>query len=215
MNLQEFLAFKQDCPFCNKTLSFCFHSQKQQTIRYEENRLIVLFRLDGLKKHQIDYKVGYSFGLLDNSWRVEFYTQDEKRFENDSPKFLRDRFIELDSNLRSTYRFYKHCKICCRYNYSSNLFMFDMKEPNIGALSISSEYYGLSQPLVNCHRIIKVNINHLHKNTSLLISKEESDVWARSDSTFSMARHITLPKVMNTDSIDAMMDKLKTILVFS
>lgn len=215
MNLQKFLAFKEECPFCNNTLSFSFHSQKRQTIRYEENRLIVLFRLNGLKKHQIDYKVGYSFGLLDNSWRVEFYTQDEKRFENDSPKFLRDRFRELDTNLKSTYRFYKHCKTCCRYNYMSNVFSLDLRKPRITDLSIGNEYYGLAQPLDYAYRIIKVHLNHLQNTTSLLISKEENDVWARDDSTFSMARHIQLPRAMNIESLDSLMEKMRTILVFS
>lgn len=215
MNLQEFLAFKRDCPFCDKTLKLSFHSQKRQTIRYEENRLIVLFRLNALKKHQIDYKVGYSFGLLDNSWRAEFYTQDEKRFENDSPNFLRARFRELDSNLKSTYRFYKHCNTCSRYNYSSNVFGLSMRSIGIGSLSVENEYYGLSQPIDDQYRIIKVHISHSRNTTSLLVSKEESDVWARDDSTFSMARHIQLPRAINVESIDLMEEKLKTILVFS
>ena len=215
MNLREFLSFKQECPFCNKTLSFCFHSQKRQTIRYEENRLIVLFRLSGLKKHQIDYKVGYSFGLSDNSWRVEFYTQDEKRFENDSPQFLRDRFRELDRNLKNTYRFYKHCKTCGRYNYMSDVFSLDLRKPSIGNLSVGNEYYGLAQPVDDCFRIFKVHLNHTHNTTSILVSKEESDVWARDDSTFSMARHIQLSRAMNVDSLDSLIEKMKTILVFS
>lgn len=152
-------------------------------MRYEDNRMLVMFRLDALKKKQIHYKVGYSFGLEDNSWYVEFYSQDEKRFEVDSPEFLRNRFKELNKNMK-TYRFYKQCDGCSRYNYSSDGFQLDYQTQNIGELEISTEYFGLSLPTGNGFKIYKLLNSYTENKSVLSYCRGPSETQARWDMGF-------------------------------
>jgi len=150
--------------------------------------MVVLFRLDALGKHQIDYKVGYSFGLDDNSWQVEFYNQDNIRFEKDSPNFLMKRFKELDKNL-GDYKFYKHCGKpgCCRYNYSSTIFRLDYKHGKLGSLSnspvmtVGMEYIGMSSPTEDGYKVYKLLNDYKSSRSTLIFGKHPSELITRSD----------------------------------
>jgi len=148
MNLKEFMDYRSNCPACNEPLITSFHShQKRQSFRYEDDRLVVIFPLNSIKKHHLDYDVGYSFSLTNNTWCAEFY-KNNVRFEKDTPEFLRARFKELDKNL-GFHRFYKSCTdLNCRsYNYSSNDFVLNLKTGDIitrnNELIIASEYIGM------------------------------------------------------------------------
>lgn len=171
MNLRDFLDYRKDCLSCGLPLTTYLHSQRQQTIRFEDDRLLVMFYLSPLNKAQIDYKVGYSFGLDDNSWYVEFYTKDDKKFENDSPNFLISRFKELDKNLVS-YEFGRSCSNCHSYFYRSNIFLLDKRDASIlcpeGTLEIQQEYIGIATPLNDgLFKILKV-LNRYDKKSCLL-----------------------------------------------
>jgi hypothetical protein len=180
MNIREFINYRNDCPICNEKLTTFFHSEKHQRFKYEDGRLVAIFRLNGIKKHHIDYKVGYSFGMEDNSWQIEFYNQDEIRFESDSPNFLIKRFRDLDSNLKN-YKFYRVCMKCHSYNYSSNLFNLDFKTKKVIPLYIDSEYFGLSYKTNDEYRIYKlINFYNLNKS-HLIYGKSQSENATKSD----------------------------------
>lgn len=213
MNLQEFLNYRKNCPFCDEKLHFYLYSSKFQEHRYEEGRIIVTSRLNSLKKHQIDYKMGHSFGLNDKSWYIEFYTQDDKRFEVDSPLHLRNRFKELDGNLQG-YWFYKKCSKCDRYHYYSNKFIFDYKLCSTGELNISDEYYGFAQPVDSKYKIYKILLSHTKNITHINYGKAESDVWARADSAIHM-QALQISKLLDMSAPQETLDRIKKMIVFS
>jgi hypothetical protein len=218
MNLQEFLDYRRTCPLCGNDLSITFHSLRKQTIRIEEGRLLIVFRLDAIKKKQIDYKVGYSFGYNDNSCYVEFYTKDDKRFDNDAPMFLINRFKELDKNLLS-YKFYRHCARCCCYNYCSNGFHLYFKEATTGDLRIDSEYIGMHVKLgADDYKIYKLFNSYMESRSTLSVGKSNSILVARDD----WGMH---PSMWSTENIETSLikfvnkeetiDRIQKLLVFS
>jgi len=215
MNLTEFVEYREQCPICDSKLHFIFHSKKWQSMRYEDDRLLVIFRMDSIKKHQQDYKVGYSFGMKDNSWYVEFFSKDQKRFEEESPEHLRNRFKELDKNLKY-YRFYKYCTSCCRYNYSSNTFMLNQKTGHIDNLCLGNEYFGLSLPLEDGrYRICKLNNDYILNMSSISFSKEKSNVWARADSSTNEMSFIQIPSLIKFTTHDETIARINKLMVFS
>jgi hypothetical protein len=179
MNLQQFINYRKDCPICDKQLKLAFHSKKQQSYRYEDGRLIFLFDLRALKKGQTHYKVGYSFGLEDNSYYIEFYTSKDKRFDDEAPDFLRARFKELDKNLLA-YRFFKYCPGCSCYNYFSNNFL--LKKTLTVQLGVETEYIGMHQPIDNRYKIYKLLNNYTDGVSFLIYGKHWSEDMARDDS---------------------------------
>jgi hypothetical protein len=152
MNLKEFLNYRKICPLCDSLLTTYLHSKKRQSIKYENNRVTVIFPLIPLKKNGkgTDYKsnflfkVGYSFGLEDNSFCVEFYDKNLFRYEKETPRFLIDRFKELNQNLKDL-RFYRVCNGCQRYNYISFSFKIDLKNNTLKPWRLRSEYFGFIQ----------------------------------------------------------------------
>jgi hypothetical protein len=147
MNLKEFINHRHICPFCDFPLNLSFHSKKWQNIKYEDDRLVIMFRMDGLKRNQKDFKVTYSFGLNDNSWFINFFSKEEKLIE-EAPNYLRERFREMNKNL-SLYRFYKSCANCNKFNYSSNYFDLNFKTANLGKLEIVWEDFRFFKPNPN------------------------------------------------------------------
>jgi len=220
MNLQEFIDYRKICPLCEYPLKLSFHSRKQQTVKYEDNRMLFLFQLNGLKKNQIDYKVGYSFGLKDNSFYVEFYTRDEKRFENDSPEFLRIRFKELNTNL-GKYCFYKHCANCECYNYSSNYFLIPLNIVHIEDIAISTEYIGMAQPFKEGFKVYKLLTDHINFKSTLLFGRHKSDLIVKSDygmvnflnTSYSLDMIQTAP--IKFSSKEETMNRISKLLIFS
>jgi hypothetical protein len=223
MNLRDFLNYRTSCPLCKGGLTTILHSHKRQSIRLEDNRLLIIYALDGLKRNQANYKVGYSFGMYDNSWYAEFYNKDGKRFENDAPDFLRVRFKELDKNLGSEYKFCRYCD-CRRYNYISNIFKLDYKLANIGDLSIHKEYFGMAQKLLDGnYKIYKLLNNYLESKSYLVFGQDLSDISAGYDWTMdprfsSLSKHnldqiqTSLIKFTNKEEI---VDRLSKLIVFS
>ena len=99
MNLHEFLNHRIECPLCQGSLTTRFHSEKQQKIRYESDRIIFQINMDGLTPKQKDYKVGFSFGLHDHSAYIEFYEKNGLDRVEVLHKSLLDRFCKLNENL--------------------------------------------------------------------------------------------------------------------
>jgi hypothetical protein len=179
MNLQEFIKFRDKCPICHGSLITEFHSNRKQAIRYEDNRVTFTLTLDSVLKRSKPYKASYSFGLADNSVRIEFYTKEGKHFYTESPKFLRDRFLELHNNLRRVnFRFIRECvnRECMRYIYYSNLFDMDLRRASFQSLDVRTETMALSHPLQVGFRNYLLSNNLVQKKTNLLFWKSPSDV---------------------------------------
>jgi len=216
MNLQEFLDYRECCPICSNKLVTAFHSQKRQVIKFEDGRLVVVFRLDGLKKHQIDYKVGYSFCLTDNTWYAEFYNQDDKRFEVDSPGFLRERFKELDKNLGG-YKFYRHCGWCRRYNYSTNTFNLNFKTGGIDKLCMCMEYIGMSAPIDKGFKIYRMLNDYMSNKTTLLFGKQSDEEAAKYDASVGpkFLDLLETNSIIKFSSPQETADRIDKLIVFS
>lgn len=179
MNLKEFINFRRNCPSCNTPLVTSFHSKRKQKHRYEENRIVVLFDLKSLKKGQAHFKAGYSFGLEDNSFYVDFYTQDEELIEDQTHFFLMERFKDLDNNL-GAYTFYRSCdnKTCNRYFYASSSFNTDYKSCSIGDLDIFTEFVVLIQPTPDGYKICRMTNHPTGNETWLNYGRFSIEEWA-------------------------------------
>lgn len=213
MILREFINHRHECPLCDFPLTTTFHSKKWQNMKYIDDRMVVMFRMDGLKKKQKDYKVSYCFGLEDNSWYVDFYTKDEELIGLETQDHLRVRFKELNKNLKG-YRFYKYCSRCGCYMYSSNFFELDFKKALISDLHIVDEHFGMAVEVENGFKIYKL-INNPKKNQSIIMcSKNASDVWARADCNLSDQDMVQVP-LIKFSSREEVIDRLKKLLVFS
>jgi hypothetical protein len=220
MNLQQFIDYRKNCPICDQQLKLVFHSKKRQSHRYEDGRLIFLFDLLPLKKKQQHYKVGYSFGLEDNSYYIEFFTKDGKRFDDEAPDFLIERFKELDKNLLA-YRFFKYCPNCSCYNYFSNNFL--LKKIYTRSLDVETEYIGMSQPIVNKYKIYKLLNNYTDGVSSLIFGRHWAKEIARDDSGGTAMIHspagskleIMQTAIIKFVSKEETMQRLNKLIVFS
>lgn len=154
MNLQEWLNYQKNCRLCQAPLTTYLHSTKMQRIKWEEDRMVVIFDLRSIDrriatKMNSDYKVGYSFHLTENKFCIEFYTKELIRIDNDTPFFLMDNFKKLNNNLKN-YKFYRLCNSCKRYHYSSSTFTPNLKNASLyfkEDFIVSSEYFGLIQAM--------------------------------------------------------------------
>ena len=217
MNLSEFLNYKTTCPLCESDLNIVFHSQKKQSIRLEDKRLLIKFPLDALKKGQVDYKVGYSFGLEDNSWYIEFYNKVNARFDNEAPSYLIDRFKELNKNL-AEYHFYRSCPCACYY-YRSNPFKLEFKSSNIGELEVHAEYIGVSQMLdehkeKSFKNFVLIN-DYLAGKSSFVLEKSASPLNVRYDHVHVPNESYTQTSLIKFTNKEETMERLKKLLVFS
>lgn len=188
MNIAEFLEYRSNCPLCGDKLITFLHSQKQQSVKHEENRLVFQFRMDGLKKQDAHYKIGYSFGLKDNSWQMEAYQYD-MRLDNYITNRVMERFKELDKNLGS-YVFYRACTgpKCYCYNYKSNRFKLSYATGQImnltdrsAVLRVSTEYIGMCTPLDKGFKIYKLLNDYSGGKSNLVYGRHQDPCIARSD----------------------------------
>ena len=167
MNLKEFLNYRKNCPLCDGPLTTYLHSKKRQSIRYENGRMVVIFLLKSTKGKGLDYKVGYSFGLEDNSFCAEFYDKSLFRYEKEIPLFLVNRFKELNHNLKDL-RFYRVCNSCQRYDYISFPFRINLKNNILESWLIRSESFVFIQnyggALDDRYRVYRVNNWHSPDN---------------------------------------------------
>ena len=168
-SVKEWFNYRKKCPLCENVLTTYFHSDRRQSIRFEENRLVVVFPLEAMKgkKNQAHYKVGYSFSLADNTFCIEFYDKNNFRLDNEAPDFLRNRFKELSKNL-GLLKFYKECGVCHRYFYFSSNFVLDFRS-NFIEIKPYFEYFGFAENYGGAqddrYRIYRL-VNRLQNNTS-------------------------------------------------
>lgn len=226
MNLKEFLNYRTTCPLCDNNLSTFFHSQKQQSVRYEDDRLVFQMRMDGLKKYSANYKIGFSFDKDYNTWQLEVY-QYENRLDSYLTTSVMSRFRELNKNL-GNYKFYRQCTHpkCTRFNYSSNLFKLNFQEGKIqgltnGAsdLNIQTEYIGMTEPVESGFKIYKL-LNDYGKSSSRLIYGRYADEyiarddWGTTQAPISSLTYIEMPLVRFSSKVETM-ERLNKLLIFS
>lgn len=180
MNLQEFIDYRKICPICTGNLLTGFHSSRKQVIKYEDNRVTFTFDLKAIKPWQKSYRASYSFGLLDNSFLVEFYTKEGELYYKETPQFLRDRFMELHKNLdKMKFKFYRECvnPRCAKYGYTTKYFKFNLNKASFEDLGIWSENVVLtySLPEQEDYRIYRMHNILTDRKTTLNIWKYYSD----------------------------------------
>lgn len=219
MNLLEFLNYRKNCLCCGAELKLSFHSKKKQIHTYSDNRLLVKMSLDSLKKFEKAYKVGYSIDFTTNDFCIEFYDKlGTPVFENEVPTYLINRFKQLNTN-HGSYKIYKHCTACNKYNYTSNYLSLDYKVCNLGELGIESEYAIFHKPIEDGYKGYRL-ISWYNKNESWFEGfKIPNSYWKffqNSDvdpvSNNELIKTSLIPFGSNPND---MMDKLSTLLTFS
>ncbi len=213
MNLQEFIEYRKTCPLCGNALRTILN-QRKQSCRFETDRLVFLFHVDGLKKKGIVYKVGYSFSLKNNNWCIEFYNKDDVRFEKDTPLFLMERFKELNANLLD-YRIWRECAKM-HYRLSSNLFELDFRHATMDFL-VSQEKFCFQQLQSDgLYKISELHNDYEGHSSSLSFRKSPSSSAFLSDYLMFLSHHtdVEVPLVPFT-SKEETVARINKLLIFS
>jgi len=159
MNLQEFLDFRKFCPVCETQLVTSFHSHRKQTVRNQNNKLEVIFKVEPLPKSSTVFKAGYAFDFTTPGFVVEFYDKNDIHLYDMVHKFYMDRFMELHKNLR-TFRFYRDCTYCNQYSYLSTAVEMDFKTSTYGPLTVAFEELGMSKETEEDYQIFRITNVH-------------------------------------------------------
>lgn len=142
--LRDWLDYHKKCPLCNYVLNVYFHSLRRQSVKYDKDKVVILFPLNSSKKNVASYKVGYSFNLDDNLFCINFYDKNLFPLEKAVPLFLINRFKELNYNLIS-YKFLKTCSNCQKYMNNTNNIELDFSTNKINNIKMVREIFGFSQ----------------------------------------------------------------------
>lgn len=143
--------------------------------------------MDGLTPKQKDYKIGFSFGIHDQSIHIEFYDKNGIDRIELLHKSILDRFKKLNENLSlikttkesmedATYRVYRSCRLCRRYEYSSGGFSICLNKQKYEDLAIASEYFGLTQKIDNGYKVYRL-FNYYTANISKLMFGRFEHEW--------------------------------------
>lgn len=215
MKLSEFLEHRKICPICdNQNLTLCMGEHKNKAAhRYEENRLLIIRNMKGLRKNDKSYKIGYSLGLTDNSIMIEFYTKDDIIF-NSVPITLLLKFKEINKNINK-HVLVKSCASCHRYSYISNYFDIDYIT-NIIDFAVVREHYGLS-------KLIKRDKYHIYQMiNNYNVNETEINCYVASSTFYAMLlNQILIPTTklkfpfMKFTTRDEVVNRLEKLMVFS
>lgn len=126
----------------------------------EDGRLRVMFDMDGLKSGEKDYKVGYSFGLQDSSFFIDFYTKEGERFYDQVSLNLLEKFRRFHNNLQALYSFSRKCFYCYRFNSNSNRISLNFRTQKIGDIELAYETFGFAIPAEENYKIIVLSNRH-------------------------------------------------------
>lgn len=216
MNVETFLNHKKVCPLCGELLSTTFHSKRRQKIRYENDRLIVIFDMPSLNKSDVFYKACFSIGMKNNDFYIDFYDKNDNILLNYNSTSALSRFLSFSYNLKD-YKIYRSCCSCYNYLYSSNRFSLDFKNSTIGDLSCSTEHFGLSSNNQDGYKIYRL-ANFYEENKSVLFyDKMCNDVF---DDVKNQLLLIDLSGCVSTKLIDFVskdetINRISKLLIFS
>jgi hypothetical protein len=226
MNLKEFIAYRDTCPMCDTKLTLCFHSKKQQKVKYDGDIISFDFRMDSLQKRsKTSNKVTFVIDQQNNTWFVNFsYTNSLLSGDNKIQNFISfemmKRFKDMNNHL-SPYIFYKYCNKCECYNYRSNMFFLSFKNCSFGDLEIRSEYFGISVPLETGYKNFRLSNSYYEdralSKSRLVCSKDLSNIWAKSNSSYSANNYLELPLInfSNSSSKEDIVNRLERLILFS
>lgn len=223
MNLSEFQKYRENCTSCGYPMVTRL-GLRQQSSRLEDGRLIILFTLDkldrkcGRSREKEKYKVGYSFGLEDNSWHVEFYSKDGLKFVNEAPTFLMERFKELDKNLPD-HTFFRICQNCHSHFYQSNTFVLDRHNARIlcpeDSIVVKKEYLGIATPIEDqWFKILKIRNDYDGGTCHLSYGRTEHHYTAHARVEHSALHRVDLP-LLDLSNKQKVEERLHKLLVFS
>lgn len=161
-----------------------------------------------MNNYQNDFKVGYSFGLDDNSLLIEFYSKDEKVMNDRVPMFLIDRFRSLNDNL-GFYRFYKICP-CDNYGCRTQDFLLKAIG-TIPPIKLINEFWTLKYKESDGHRKVINFINDYSSKQSEISFRTEEDY---DKLNYDSENSFTIPLIPFV-SVEETSNRLRKFLTFS
>jgi len=168
--------------------------------------------MNSIRKGQKPYKIGFSFGMEDNSFAIEFCDAEEKHwFENEIPLWLIDRYRKFNQNQKDGI-FYKYCSNCPGYYYSSNIIVLNHKTGFIDDLIVESEWVRVEKPTKN-DDVTKVYIikNCYNKQLTFVIlkkvPKDKKDIYDN------LTEPLKIP-LLSLIPLDDLLDKLDVLAPF-
>jgi hypothetical protein len=229
MHILDFFDYNKNCPICDCLLTSDIHFQIQQDIKLENNRTIIIFPLRSVG--DINNKIGYSFGLQDDSFSVEFYNSDMEKIEKVSDDLINTGLM-LNRHL-GPFQFHRQCVNCKRYLYNSNNFKLDILGHKYDPLIVQSESFGFIEyfdgikPISKYHKLdknypkTKYQIYKLYNDYTNKISTISywdsfnfSDVNYDEGITGSPFNSLNLP-IIKYVSYKRTLSRLKTLILFS
>lgn len=182
MNLQEFINLRAKCPFCDTSLITRFISDRKQMVRLEDGRFVAVMTMRALSNSQQDYQVGYSFGLTDNSFQIEFYTEWDTY--NQVPIHLIDKFKEFHKNVSgSRYRFARQCTFCNKYLAYTDQVNVDLKGALFNDLSFRFEIFLLTTPTEDGCKIVRLENRYPEEKSDLCWWRDDKESLVRVDTS--------------------------------
>lgn len=172
MNLQEFINLRQNCPMCETSLVSRFIMDRHQPLKMENGRLVAIKTMKSLKNYQHDYKIGYSFGLTDNTFQIEFYTEWDTSIC--VPLHLIDKFKEFHHNMHDNFYFARQCVFCNKYESYSNEIILNLKNLTFGNLSLKFEIFMFATRLDDSWRVMELQNNYAEQKSYLALGKPTS-----------------------------------------
>lgn len=180
MILQEFINLRKNCPMCDAGLITKFDAGRKSKHRLENDRLISVLVMRGMRSCEPDYEVGYSFGLNDNSLAIEFYNEWDMR--NHASTYMCDLFKKFHSNMKGIrWHFTRTCGFCFKYEISTKPIEIDLKTATFTPLEVEDETFVWAFPTEDGqHRYILLD-NHRNDANTENISEL---CWWRSDADY-------------------------------
>ena len=187
---------------------------KSKPFFYRDDRLIIYHSLKPLRASGSKFKVGYSFGLEDNSRYIDFF--EDKLCLEDIPNHLIIKFKDLNRNLKDM-RFHQTCSIvsCRNYWRESQKINKNMGEPFLeGGPRADHEYYIFNLPVEGGCRIYEL-VNFYSEDCSYLYFGFHTQEHIDQGIPVPL-QYMKLPLVVisSTDT-DKILEKIKTIVLFS
>lgn len=215
MNLRDFLNYRNNCPICDKQLKFIFHSKRRQKINYIDDRIVITFPMDSIKKNERSYLISFAIDPVKNSFFIDFASEQGEKFDN-IPLSIVKKFLSFNANL-GAYAFYKQCD-CGRYTYGSNYFNLDLKNRKFPDTSIQKEVFTLILAQFNDdgYKTCKL-LNNYETNKSIL------DFWKSKPSVLDgntiyydeLKSDILVTNLIKFVSIEETVARINKLLVFS
>jgi hypothetical protein len=217
MKLHDFLHHRETCPSCQYPLLTKFLPRKQ-SIKYEDDYIVIVTDMSSIKKNQPDYKVGYSMSLQNNSFHIDFFTKDGVKFDKEIPIHLVEKFRELDRYLAGMYVFYRTCGNCFKYTSSTSPINFDFSSSTFEELELRYESFCLSVPIKDDDKVkIMVLCNFTDKRDpeSIVYYWRGNETEARCDKQYSAhAQFLSLPRIPFV-SVEETTKRLSGLLTFA